>query len=63
MQTLTSSSESFSLFHILVFFQIVSLGAGFDSAYFRLYTQNLLTETTFYEVNTGASGSFQSLLS
>lgn len=30
--------------------QIISLGAGFDSAYFRLKSQNLIESTVFYEV-------------
>lgn len=31
--------------------QIISLGAGFDSAYFRLKAQNLLETTVFFEVD------------
>ncbi|XP_045172598.2 tRNA wybutosine-synthesizing protein 4-like [Mercenaria mercenaria] len=31
--------------------QIISLGAGFDSAYFRLKAQNLLQGTVFFEVD------------
>ena len=31
-------------------YQIVSLGAGFDSAYFRLKAEGLLQDAAFYEV-------------
>ncbi|XP_076464646.1 tRNA wybutosine-synthesizing protein 4-like [Babylonia areolata] len=31
--------------------QIVSLGAGFDSAYFRLKAEGLLLDTSFYEID------------
>ncbi len=31
--------------------QIISLGAGFDSAFFRLQSSGLLSNTTFYEVD------------
>ena len=34
--------------------QIVSLGAGFDSTYFRLKKQGLLTNTLFIEVHASA---------
>jgi hypothetical protein len=35
----------------LVIFQIVSLGAGFDSAFFRLKAEGLMKECSFFEVN------------
>ncbi|XP_052802199.1 tRNA wybutosine-synthesizing protein 4-like isoform X2 [Mya arenaria] len=31
--------------------QILSLGAGFDSSYFRLYSKGLLTDTVLYEID------------
>lgn len=36
---------------IIFFSQILSLGAGFDSLYFRLYAEGALGSVTFFEVD------------
>lgn len=52
-ESFVCSISSRGLSFEIVFFnmQIISLGAGFDSAFFRLQSSGHLSNTTFYEVD------------